>query len=493
MPITRIRILVAAFLVAACGGSSELTSPRATARGMHVIKGADVTDTANAVLIQALIVEVRDSTGRLAPVGTSVRFSGVPRPQSLVTETLVEALSSNVFASFATGVTDADGHAAVIVRLGSAAGPARLAISVPLFGFADTARFTILPGAATRVSITPTDTLVYVGASYTYRGGVLDAYGNTRSDPVSFAASGSGVAISGSALSASAVGRYTITATAGTGSGTATVSVAPRGRIAGQRPAGGANITIADMDGSNSRILTSPVLDGGVGIRPVWMPGGRSIVFANLIAGVETLQTVDTNGVSQNVFPQGIPNVTHQADAAPTYDGQWLYFAAYDSRCSSDGYCLYRSRIDGSAPQLIGSSATMGNNLRPSPSPDGSRVAVVTGSFFNPTIKVIDVATKTAAPWAIAGNDPAWSPDGSQIAYLVFGTGNIALINPDGTGQRTLTPPDRLYADAQMGWTADGKYLIARRTSGILELVDPRDGSNVPLPWTTNFAGSSIK
>ena len=356
--------MVAAMFAVACGGADTSGPGGTTIRGLRIVDGGGTTDTAAAVLAQALVVEVHDSTGALAPVGTTVRFTGVPRAQSTSTETLVAALSSTTFSNFATGTTDATGRTGVIVKLGTVAGPARLTIGVPIYGSLDTARYTVTPGAAAHVTIAPADTLVYVSAGYTFRGGVVDQFGNTRSDPITWTASGNGVTISSSgALSAASLGRYTITAKSGNGTGTAAVSVAPHGRLAGLVLGSPGGVGLADPDGSHVRVLASPT-DGGVGIHPVWMPGGGSVIFTALIGGIETLQVADTNGAVRAFLPAPPSSMTHQADATPTSDGQWVYFGAYDSRCAI-AYCLYRAHPDGSAAELLGTSAT---SRRESPS-----------------------------------------------------------------------------------------------------------------------------
>src|SRR5690348_2690597 len=62
--------LLVTALTYACDSSTE---PRPGDRGIRVVSGGNQTDTVLAVLAQPLLVEIRDSTGRLAP-GVTVRF-----------------------------------------------------------------------------------------------------------------------------------------------------------------------------------------------------------------------------------------------------------------------------------------------------------------------------------------------------------------------------------------------------------------------------------
>lgn len=469
--------------VVACGG--DATSAPGVARGIRLVAGYGVTDTAFAVLPHALVVEVHDSTGAVVPRGTLVRFSGVPRnAQAQIYEVNVEALSSATFSSLATATTDETGRASVIVRLGTAAGPARLSVSVPILGLVDTARYTITPGRALNINLAPVDTGVLVGHSFAVRGGVVDGYGNKRDDPLVWSSSGSGLSISASGIaSATTVGRYKITAVVGSLSGSMSTSVLPAARLVGWAFSSG--IILADLDGGNRRTIAT-VRDGGIGARPAWTPDGRAVVFATLIGNFETLQLADTNGNGRPFFPNGIPNVTHQAEPAFTADGKWLYFAAFDSRCvSGQLYCLYRAKSDGSSPELL-STTLSGTNLHPSPSPDGSSLAVVPAPNV---IRIFDVATKTLSSWNVSGHDPAWAPDGSQIAFI-SSTGTLTMVKPDGTGLRSIAS-SQPYSSAN--WMPDGRSVLAYRGGGIYDLIDLGDGMSIPISTLLNVVALSLR
>ena len=76
---------------------------------------------------------------------------------------------------------------------------------------------------------------------------------------------------------------------------------------------------------------------------------------------------------------------------------------------------------------------------------------------------------------------PAWSPDGSRIAYLTA-DGAISVANADGTDARRLTAPPTSYTDERPSWSPDGGALAfaRRQTFGNdpqLHVVDA-DGSN---------------
>lgn len=77
--------------------------------------------------------------------------------------------------------------------------------------------------------------------------------------------------------------------------------------------------------------------------------------------------------------------------------------------------------------------------------------------------------------WTFA--DPAWSPDGTKIAYITD-TMQLAVVNRDGSGGATLTPKS---SDPQLwsygpAWLPDGNISI--RVGGKLAVLRP-DGSGV--------------
>jgi hypothetical protein len=186
-------LIAAIFVVTSCGDSS---GPRAGHPGLTLVSGYNLTDTISATPAGALVVEVRDAQGAIVPQGTIVRFTPVPTPY-FQPEMMVEGLTSASYGNFATGATDGAGRAAVLVQMGPIAGPARIAVSVPTLGVQDTARYTVLPGQPSAILLTPLDTAMYVGSSYTIRGGVVDRWNNVRTDPVVYTAT-PGVSVSSS-------------------------------------------------------------------------------------------------------------------------------------------------------------------------------------------------------------------------------------------------------------------------------------------------------
>jgi Tol biopolymer transport system component len=105
---------------------------------------------------------------------------------------------------------------------------------------------------------------------------------------------------------------------------------------------------------------------------------------------------------------------------------------------------------------------------------------------------VFDVASRTTSVWSVQGDYPAWSPDGSQIAFVAQFGGGLSLIKPDGTGLRALNP-GHAYASSQLGWTPDSRYVIARNTFSLTEFVDPAGTIGVPLPWSSSFLTGGIR
>src|SRR6266513_566926 len=474
-------LIAAIFVVTSCGDSS---GPRGGRPGLTLVSGYNLTDTISAKPAQALVVEVRDASGAIVPQGTIVRFSPVPTSY-FQSEMMVAELTSTSYNNFATGETDAAGRAAVLVQMGPIAGPARIAVSVPILGVEDTARYTVLPGQPSAILIMPVDTAIYVGPSYTIRGGVVDRWNNARTDPVVYTAT-PGVSVSSSGVvTASTIGRYALTATGGGLSEIIHLSVVPQATLAALvNRSDGLHIITVNLDGSGFHDVVR-VSDGGIGPRPRWIPGTSTIIYTDYVNGLQQLRTVDATGKVSTFLPSPPATMTHQAEPSPSANAPVLYFSAYDSRCSDYAYCLFRSGIDGTNPELLGDVIAPGEaTWHPSASPDGSKAAFVTSGA---QIKVFDYITRTVSAWSVAGYYPVWSPDGTQIAYVQQYGGPLHLVNSDGTNQRLISSGNRSYSESPVAWSPDSKWLIAQNVAyGTLDIIEVATGNVLPI---TNGAG----
>jgi hypothetical protein len=448
----------------ACGSSTE-PRPRAS---LAFSGSVNASDTALAVLAQPLVVEVRDSTGALAAPGTAVEFTSAKTPA-----TELEILQGVGF-----GATDAAGQVRMTIRLGITAGTSRLAVRVPALGLEDTARFTVTAGHARRMGVVPRDTALYVGKSFTLRGGIVDRSGNPIPDPVTWSSADPGLTVSSTGVvTAAALGRYYVKAVGALGTDSGAVTVVPPARLAGLvHDVGSSSFTIVtiDADGSNE----TPLAIGTYGqswfpADPVWIPGTGTVAYTT-VAVKASLYVVGSDRVAKPFHATTPPTFGGELEPTPSADGKWMYFSAYDMRCSVADLCIARAKIDGSAPELLLTTSSSD----PAPSPDGAKVAYM--AVANSTIRVLDVAGGTTLPWSVPGSNPAWSPDGTQIAYRQY-DGRVALIAPDGTGQRTLSPE---FVSSLRGWSADGKWLLVEFAS-TAKLMSATTGLVLPLGYSS--------
>ena len=125
----------------------------------------------------------------------------------------------------------------------------------------------------------------------------------------------------------------------------------------------------------------------------------------------------------------------------------------------------------------------------PAWSPDGSRLAFGEGWFGGDGLYTTKVDGSDRRKLAEEGRSPAWSPDGTQIAF--FDLDGLYVIDADGGNLRTLTSPsDEYWRGFSPAWSPDGKQ-IAFVDRGSLYVINA-DGSNLRELDHSEIVGSAL-
>lgn len=486
-------VVAAAVLAAAAwgcdGGGPAGPEP---GRGIRFVLGESATDTALGRPTQALVVEVRGDDGKPIP-GLPVRFEGIahPAPYTQEMEAYVGRVEESRTFAFIADTTDAEGRVQVMVQMGRLAGPARIAVTVPTLGMQDTARFTVTPASAHRVSMAPKDTILYAGRSYALRGGVVDRWGNRREDAVSFAASAGVTVDAKGTVTAGAVGRSFVVAQAQGKVDTVRVGIPPQGTLAAysRKSADSLGVVVVNLDGTGFRRLAAPISSTPDHMAPAWAPSGAEIVYQDGGYSSPHLYRVDMNGSGKRLFPTPPAGLVNEQWAHFSRDGRWMFFFGGTSAWGSS---LWQAAADGTGARRVGpTTAGTDDAWHPSPSPDGQRLAYVV-TTYGTRVRVFDLATGEVSPLEAAGNTPRWSPTEDLIAYRKPDE-SIGLMKADGTGQRTVSAPGHRY-DFGFNWSPDGEWLVARNNgTGMLDLIQVKTGMTFALPFSMRLSNPAWK
>lgn len=190
----------------------------------------------------------------------------------------------------------------------------------------------------------------------------------------------------------------------------------------------------------------------------------------------------------------------HQARFAPLSRSRWLSVCLFLQACGhdttapvaprynltfDDGWAVYETPGESLQIRVVLQDTLTTYDI--SWSPDGRRVAFTREYMTNPVhYRVVIYNTDDGSQSELThGPDdsfqPAWSPDGAQIAYLSRPPGafdaTLRMVRPDGTNDRQLDtthyyvrPPD---------WSPDGRQLAATRSDLMVVVVDAVTGSVV--------------
>jgi Tol biopolymer transport system component len=268
------------------------------------------------------------------------------------------------------------------------------------------------------------------------------------------------------------------------------------------------NIWIMNADGSTPTQLST----GNADSEPAWSPDGNWIVFSRqetLTPHAGTATAADPTGaVLTDAVPNAFANVrvgsivtktvggATAEVASKTVDtittilpmaGGWAIGDAYT--ISAGGSRIYKIMASGAGLAKLSTAAATDyyNDYAPAWSPDGTKIAFSTSRNGNDDVYTMGITgtglTNLTPDVGLGGFenvswDPAWSPSGDKIAFasaehptVVDGTQeNIWTMDADGMNKTNLTSV-AADKDESATWSPDGASIAFERTTATVESI----------------------
>jgi eukaryotic-like serine/threonine-protein kinase len=212
----------------------------------------------------------------------------------------------------------------------------------------------------------------------------------------------------------------------------------------------------------------TPTVDVPAPVATALGGGTGQIVFASTRSGIPQLYLVNADGTDLTQL-----TIMERGACQPAWspDGAQLVFISpclgradfFETIYNESS--LYMINVDGSGLKQL--TPAPGSDFEPAWSPDGTRIAFtsVRGGFrqiYSLDIDSLDVTLLTNTTSAIESSQPAWSPDGTKIAYMAkrVGAYQVWSMNDDGQEAVQLAHSGQELWDYLPNWSPDGRTVF---------------------------------
>jgi Tol biopolymer transport system component len=255
--------------------------------------------------------------------------------------------------------------------------------------------------------------------------------------------------------------------------------------------------TADPVSGVATAIVASPETDVG----PRFSRDGTQIVFEREVAEGSELYVVRPDGRGLTLLTPEPITLTESELGEPWDQYQFSPDGRSVLIAETGGLVLAASDGSGSPIRIQAGMTVTEPSFRP---PDGREILFV-GRYVGTNHGLFavdpssgDVRTIFQAPTGFDLGGASWSPDGSRIAYWMWGgpgsatqvTARTHIISADGTGDRLLDVPPGVFWMMGSDWSNDGTRLFLVRgysigTDAARPAIVPADGSSlgVEIPY----------
>jgi Tol biopolymer transport system component len=233
-------------------------------------------------------------------------------------------------------------------------------------------------------------------------------------------------------------------------------------------------VLVTDTHGRNPQVVGRFPYDDHGNAQLQWLPDGRSVLLlTSNSCGGKSLYTVSSAGGAARPLtndPRDLESPSWSRDGSTIAYGVEQFGCHIDAGESSH---IETVRADGTGVRQVTDDGDPGQGSfdgGPSFSPDATQIAFNHGTFDSATIQVVGAGggARTAllpASGPNVGSYPAWSPDGTRIAYL-SGPSIMAIAPTGGTPVAIASNPDPISCGG-LAWSPDGTEIATACAAGI--------------------------